>query len=163
MNFYKRFMGDYMRDTSHLSLTEHGAYTVLLDHYYSTGRPLPRAADALHRLCRATTKIEQQAVNSVVEQFFPVGDDGLRHNWRADDELAKWEEKAEANRQVGRLGGRPRRNPNGNPNGLQNGTQTVSEPKPTSEPTRNPLQNPESGVKSKKLTREEKETPESLQ
>jgi uncharacterized protein YdaU (DUF1376 family) len=159
MNFYKRFMGDYMRDTSHLSLTEHGAYTVLLDHYYSTSRPLPRAADALYRLCRATTKLEQVAVASVVEQFFPVGEDGLRHNFRADAELAKWEEKAEANRLAGRLGGRPKKNPNANPNGFQSGTQTVNE----QEPTKNPLQKPESGVKSKKLTTEENEATESLQ
>lgn len=163
MNFYKRFMGDYMRDTSHLSLTEHGAYTVLLDHYYSTGKPLPRAMDALHRLCRATTKLEQQAVASIVEQFFPVGDDGLRHNYRADAEIKKWEEKATQNRLVGRLGGRPRKNQNGNPygnpDGFLNGTQTDNERKPTE----NPLQKPESRVKSKRLTREENEDTESLQ
>lgn len=26
MDYYKRYMGDYERDTGHLSLTAHGAY-----------------------------------------------------------------------------------------------------------------------------------------
>jgi uncharacterized protein YdaU (DUF1376 family) len=36
MNFYKHFLGDYARDTKGLSLLEHGAYRVLLDHNYAT-------------------------------------------------------------------------------------------------------------------------------
>lgn len=147
MNFYKRYMGDYMRDTSHLTLTDHGAYTVLLDHYYSTGRPLPGDAETLYRICRATTKPEQQSVKSVAETFFPLHDDGLRHNDRADKELAKWEAKSEANRLAGKLGGRPKSNPVVNPNGNPDAFRTVS----AQEPRNNPLQKPEFGVKSKRL------------
>jgi uncharacterized protein YdaU (DUF1376 family) len=88
MNYYRRFMGDYQRDTSHLSVIEHGAYTLLLDHYYSKRTPLPATLDALYRLCRAMTTLEQEAVRVVVEEFFPVGTDGLRHNPRADKEIA---------------------------------------------------------------------------
>ena len=36
MIFYKRYLGDYQRDTGHLSMLEHGAYTLLLDAFYAT-------------------------------------------------------------------------------------------------------------------------------
>jgi uncharacterized protein YdaU (DUF1376 family) len=78
-----------MRDTGHLSLEEHGAYTILLDHYYATKKPLPSEIPALFRICRAFTDSERTSVSSVLDQFFPVGADGNRHNARADKELSK--------------------------------------------------------------------------
>jgi uncharacterized protein YdaU (DUF1376 family) len=128
MDYYKRFMGDYQRDTGDLSLAQHGAYTVLLDHYYSVRKPLPASMEKLHRLCRATTKPEQDAVETVVEQFFPLQGDGLRHNWRADQELEKWEEMAESNREKGKLGGRPKRKPDDNPPGNPEGNPQLNPP-----------------------------------
>ena len=89
MNFYKRYIGDYGRKTAHLSLLEHGAYAVLLDHYYGTRKPLPDDMPALYRICRAVDKQEQAAVQRVVTEFFPLGADGLRHNPRADQEIAE--------------------------------------------------------------------------
>jgi len=89
MNWYPRYPGDYMRDTAHLSLVQHGVYNVLLDHYYATGGPLPDSANDLIRICRAFTPEEQQAVKLVADQFFPINGDGLRHNKRADNEVAK--------------------------------------------------------------------------
>ena len=100
MNFYKRFLGDYMRDTTHLSLTEHGAYTVLLDTMYATGKPLPADLDALCRICRVGTPLERRAVETVAEQFFPINGDGLRHNDRADREIQAHTEQAEINRSI---------------------------------------------------------------
>lgn len=136
MNYYKRFPGDYQRDTGHLSLAEHGVYALLLDHYYSTRAPLPANTDSLYRICKAITSAERKAVMSVADAYFSIRDDGLRHNNRADEEVAKWNARAEINRTVGGLGGRPKKNPNDNPQE----TQTVSK----WEPTENPLQNPES-------------------
>lgn len=72
MHYYNRHIGDYAKDTGHLSLLEHGAYTVLLDWAYNTGRPLP-SEDATFRICRAITKTEQEAVRNVVQEFFPNG------------------------------------------------------------------------------------------
>jgi uncharacterized protein YdaU (DUF1376 family) len=31
VNYYERHIGDYLKDTAHLSLLEHGIYTRLLD------------------------------------------------------------------------------------------------------------------------------------
>jgi uncharacterized protein YdaU (DUF1376 family) len=110
MNYYERYCGDYQRDTAHLSLAEHGAYTMLLDTYFSVEKALPSYLPSLYRVCRAMTRLEQQAVKSVAEQFFPVSAvDGFRHNQRADREIAKARPKIEAARNNGRKGGRPPR------------------------------------------------------
>lgn len=108
MNYYRRFPGDYQRDTGHLSLAEHGAYSVLLDHYYSRESPLPAEMTALHRLCRAMTKIEQDAVTSVADAYFPVNGDGKRHNHRADDEIKQTESRRQTASDSGKKGGRPK-------------------------------------------------------
>lgn len=87
MNFYNRFPGDYRRDTGDLSLTEHGAYSLLLDHCYSTEQPLPKNHNKLYRICGATLPEEQAAVRSVAERFFPINGTGDRHNKRVDKQL----------------------------------------------------------------------------
>ena len=88
MNWYPKYYGDYTRDTAHLTLAEHGAYNVLLDHYYATG-PLPDDIGMLMRICRAFEDHEKAAVKSVADKFFPVNGDQLRHNKRADIEISK--------------------------------------------------------------------------
>lgn len=89
MQYYKRYMGDFIRDTGHLTLTERGAYDALLDHYYATMAPLPNDLAVLVRIARAQTKAEVEAVRTVVEQYFPPNGDGFRHNKRADEEIVK--------------------------------------------------------------------------
>jgi uncharacterized protein YdaU (DUF1376 family) len=90
VNFYKRHLGDYSKDTPHLPMMEHGAYALLLDYYYATERPLPAEITEIYRFTRAMSKAEQKAVQNVVGQFFPISEDGLRHNKRADEEIEKW-------------------------------------------------------------------------
>jgi uncharacterized protein YdaU (DUF1376 family) len=108
MNYYPRYPGDYNRDTSHLSLVEHGVYTKLLDHYYSREIPLPAELDRLYRITAATEDFEQRAVQTVADEFFPINaGDGLRHNGRADEEIAKWLRFQAEQTRKGRLGGRP--------------------------------------------------------
>jgi uncharacterized protein YdaU (DUF1376 family) len=89
--WYPFYSGDYLRDTAHLSLAEDGAYRRLLDYCYSTGKPIPTSREQAFRICRAFTPIEQEAVSSVLTQFFFEKSDGL-HNKRADVELAKIQE-----------------------------------------------------------------------
>lgn len=87
-SWYPRFPGDYGRDTPHLSLSEHGSYTLLLDYCYATGKPLPRERADAYRICRASSNVERRAVDSVLEQFFDLREDGW-HNKRADYEIRK--------------------------------------------------------------------------
>jgi uncharacterized protein YdaU (DUF1376 family) len=104
MNWYPRFPGDYMRDTAHLSVVEHGAYTLLLDHYYSTNGPLPESYGTLIRICRAYDDVEQDAVKAIADQYFPIGPDGKRHNKRADEQLLEMNEKRKVLSEAGKRG-----------------------------------------------------------
>lgn len=101
MNYYRRYLGDYMRDTMHLSIMEHGTYTLLLDAQYATEKALPSAYEALYRLCRAMTKAEQEAVRSIADQFFPLDEDGGRWNPRAKREVAIAQSTIEKQRKSG--------------------------------------------------------------
>jgi len=92
MHTYTRHLGDYAKDTRQLSLTEHGAYNVLMDWCYSTERALPTDEKMLFRLCAAFTKDEQHAVLSVIEQFFQETPEGYVQK-RIEHELFKAHEK----------------------------------------------------------------------
>jgi len=96
MNFFKLYIGDYQRDTGTLTLAEHGAYLLMLQHYYATERALPIGRD-LHRLLRAETKAERDAIDTVAKRFWTEADGGLI-NPRADEEIAKGREQAKVNR-----------------------------------------------------------------
>lgn len=135
MNFYKRYMADYAKKTARLTLAQHGAYTLLLDEMYATERPLPAEYVELFRICRAMSKTEQDAVRQVVEQFFPIGGDGLRHNSRATVEISEAAPAMEAARSNGKKGGRPSKEkpsgfPEKNPLGFQIETQKEPRTKP---------------------------------
>ncbi|WP_149113724.1 YdaU family protein [Limnoglobus roseus] len=86
--WYPFYTGDYARKTAHLSLLEHGAYRLLLDHYYATGIPLPNDHAKLFRICRARTPSERQSVLSAASEFF-IEDGTLLRSKRCDREIAK--------------------------------------------------------------------------
>lgn len=135
MNFYKRYPADYGRKTARLTLAQHGAYTLLLDELYATEQPLPADVSELYRVCRAMSKAEQDAVRSVAEQFFPIGDDGMRHNRRATTELFEAAPAVEAARANGKKGGRPKKTqqkPAGLSESNQDDNRTATQSKPKS-------------------------------
>jgi len=109
--YYRFYPGDYLRDTSGLSLIEHGAYNLLLHHYYSTDGCLAGEKPRLYRLCRVTTPEEQRAVDYVLEKYFPVIE-GKLVNKRADKEMERRRRFLDEQSRKGRLGGRPRKKPN---------------------------------------------------
>lgn len=105
VNFWKRHIGDYTRDTGHLSLLEHGVYTVLLDRIYATERPIPEGE--VYRVARASSRAERAAVDAVLAEFFDL-EDGEWTNARAALEIEAAQAKAGANRANGKKsGGRP--------------------------------------------------------
>ena len=83
MNFYKHFIGDYQRSTGELSMIEHGAFRQMLDHFYGTGRPLPKDKKALCRLLRAETDAERKAIETVSIRFWRQLPEGIEplYNW----------------------------------------------------------------------------------
>lgn len=108
-------------------------YALLLDSYYATERPLPAQLESLYRICRAMTRAEKQAVDSVAAQFFPVSDDGLRHNKRADREIPEAQRRIQTARKNGVLGGRPKKaskNPPGSTTETGGKPSGIPSPKP---------------------------------
>lgn len=106
MNYYPHHIGDYLRDTVHLTLVEHGAYRRMLDLYYASEKALPLDLDWLCRLVRADETQERDAVHFVLTHYFVKKADGW-HNKRADNELGKNNGRVKAARTNGKKGGRP--------------------------------------------------------
>lgn len=112
MNYYQRHLGDYAKDTGHLSMLEHGAYTLLLDRYYSTERGIP--ADDAYRHARARTKEEKAAVDAVLHEFLTLVD-GVWTKRRVEQEIEKASRRAMAARENGKNGGRRKGQPKAEP------------------------------------------------
>lgn len=93
MNYYEHHLGDYLRDTAHLSMLEDGAYRRLLDAYYIKERPLPHSPKEVYRLVRAASKLERDAVQTVLTEFFEETREGWRQR-RCDAEINRFNEKA---------------------------------------------------------------------
>lgn len=94
MNYYPHHIGDYLRDTSHLSILEDGTYRRMLDIYYASEKPLPLNLSGIYRLVRAKSRDEKTAVDTVLEEFFFRTEEGWR-NKRADAEILLSKEKSE--------------------------------------------------------------------
>lgn len=129
MNFYKRHIGDYLKDTAHLSLLEHGVYTRLLDVYYTRESGIPDSQAA--RLVGARSKDECAALKVVLGEFFNLIDDAWVQD-RCEREIELASAQAEANRSNGKKGGRPKAKPNPDkteekPNGFSVGSVSESE------------------------------------
>lgn len=136
MNFYKHHLGDYAIATAHLTWDEDMAYSRLIRMYYLHERPIPADMAQACRLVRATSPTQRKAVETVLHEFFRLEADGW-HQSRCDKEIAEANQKAERNREVGKMGGRPKASgyenkPTDNPDGFQ------------SEPKLNPSQTPDS-------------------
>jgi uncharacterized protein YdaU (DUF1376 family) len=83
MHYYQHHIGDYRKDTSHLSLLEHGIYRQLLDLYYISEKPLD--AKALRLIC-ARTEEEQALTLQLLDEFFTKKGDKYYHS-RCDAEI----------------------------------------------------------------------------
>lgn len=90
MNYYERHIGDYLKDTAHLSLLEHGIYSRLLDVYYTRETGIEDVAVA--RLIGARSKDELHALDVVLNEFFTQ----MNGVWKQDRcirEIAKYQDK----------------------------------------------------------------------
>lgn len=92
MNYYEHHIGDYAAATGHLSLVEDAIYSRLLRRYYLQEQPLPADVAQVARLCGARAADEAAAVEVVLTEFFELQADGW-HNKRADEEIARYQDK----------------------------------------------------------------------
>jgi uncharacterized protein YdaU (DUF1376 family) len=81
--FMPLYIGDYLRDTRHLSSAQHGAYLLLMFHYWSTGS-LPDDDRQLANIAKLSLK-EWRRHRPIIQAFFR---DGWHHK-RIDMELRR--------------------------------------------------------------------------
>ena len=94
MNYYPHHIGDYLKDTAHLTMIEDGAYRRLIDLYYLHEKPLPAEKRQVYRLARAASTAERGAVDTILDEYFTLSAEGWTHR-RCDAEVAKSREKSE--------------------------------------------------------------------
>lgn len=75
------YVADYLADTGHLSAAEHGAYLLLIMHYWQNGG-LPNEDRRLARICRMSPDEWADARETLFDMF----DDGWKHA-RIEEEL----------------------------------------------------------------------------
>lgn len=109
MHKYLHHIGDFMRDTSHLSPVEECFYRRAIDWYYLNEKPFPNDMKEVCRLLRAKGKIQVQAVETVFGDFF-YEEENLLKNSRCEKEISAYKSKNIANRENGKTGGRPKKN-----------------------------------------------------
>jgi uncharacterized protein YdaU (DUF1376 family) len=93
------YVADYLSDTGHLNCAEHGAYLLLIFHYWRRGS-LPKEDERLASI--ASASLEQWlSMKPTISEFFG---DGWTHS-RVDDELRKSRQAYENRAKAGRKGG----------------------------------------------------------
>jgi uncharacterized protein YdaU (DUF1376 family) len=107
MHYYKFNIADWHLATSHLTLEEEAIYFKLVNFYYDTEQPIPAETQTVIRRLRLGSYAE--TVGLVLSEFFLLEENGW-HHVRCDQEIEKYHDKAEKNKEVGKLGGRPRKN-----------------------------------------------------
>ena len=81
-------VGKYLLDTHELNLAQHGAYLLLLMHYWQTGAPLSDDDCKLCRIVGVSLREWKKALAPALRPFFTERD-GKLHQKRADIELAR--------------------------------------------------------------------------
>ena len=94
LHYYTHNIGDYRRDTSHLTLLEHGVYRQLLDQYYLNEEPITLDLDKLYRHLSVRTEEEKNALTNVLQDFFIETEDGYVHK-RCNDTITEYQSKSE--------------------------------------------------------------------
>ena len=94
------YWGDYLRDTGHLATLEHGAYMLLIGHYWTTGKPLPDDDKRLANITKLGPD-DWLTIRPTIREFFEVNNGKWIHK-RIEHEL----KKANHNRQVASEKGR---------------------------------------------------------
>lgn len=113
MHYYKKNIGDYRRNTSHLSLLEHGVYSQLIDQYYlKEGVGFDKPVKQIARLIGARTEDEIAVVTIILDEFFVKTKSGYHHN-KCDENLKEYIAQGKRSRENGKKAVAPSRDPVG--------------------------------------------------
>lgn len=101
------YWGDYARDTGHLNNAGHGAYLMLIKHYWCSGAAIPDDDDELWRIACCDSKRDWMKLRPKLIRFFRT-DGGRLHHKRVDEELGKAFAKTAAKAEAGKEGAKKR-------------------------------------------------------
>ena len=93
MHYYQFNIGDYRRDTAHLSHLEHGIYRSLIDTYMLEESPLPGDMKELERKHLIRTANEKKALRNVLKDFFKFENSMFLH-CRCDEDIISYRDKS---------------------------------------------------------------------
>jgi len=127
MHYYQFNIGDYIRETAHLSVNEDCAYRRIIDLYYESELPIPNKTKAVCRRIRMSGS--EETITSVLNEFFYLNDDNCWHHIRCDKEIAAYKAKAQTARVNGSKGGRPKKPTETKPVNSGNPDKTNKKPK----------------------------------
>lgn len=94
------FVGDYRGDTGNLSTLEHGAYLLLLFHYWTKGESLPDDPEQL-RIIAGVSRHVWRKISPKICEFFEKRDGRLFHK-RVEEELGRARLKSLKAQEAGR-------------------------------------------------------------
>ena len=97
------FTGDYLRDTRHLTMSEHGCYVLLLMHCWDQKGPVPLDERKILGICNARSGDEIEAMRRVISEFFVRMSDGY-YNTRMQTEIERSEILSRSRSEAGRKG-----------------------------------------------------------
>lgn len=101
--FMPMYWGDYARDTGDLNNAGHGAYLMLIKHYWGSARPLPDDDGKLWRIACCDSIGAWKKLRPTIEPFFTI-EAGMWRHGRIDRELAKATERYERRSKAGQKG-----------------------------------------------------------
>ena len=90
MHYYRHHIGDFLKDTGHLSNDQMGIYLRMLWKYYLDEKPLIDDCESIAFAMRS----DEKTVHLILRHFFVLQDGGWKHN-RCDKEIADYHDKKE--------------------------------------------------------------------
>lgn len=88
------YIGDYLGDTRHLNQGQHGAYLLLIMHYWQRGS-IPSEPESCYCIACAMDEQSRRNADAVLKQFFVLEGESYRH-LRVEEELQKSKTSHEA-------------------------------------------------------------------
>jgi uncharacterized protein YdaU (DUF1376 family) len=113
MQFY---VADYLADTMHLTTEEHGAYLLLIMHYWRTGESLDGDPERLAAITRLSNE-RWLSVERTLQRMFNVDPDGRWTHDRIESELEKARVRVNGAKRAGMASAASKSN--GKPTGVQ--------------------------------------------
>jgi uncharacterized protein YdaU (DUF1376 family) len=98
-SFMPFYTGDWLRSTGHLKAAEHGAYLLLVLHYWDTQKPLTSDEEDLRRIARMTRREWNESRERILSFFELI--DKKYHHFRVEKEITRASEKYKARSENG--------------------------------------------------------------